>query len=70
MRRPRPVQRSANWLNRTQGPVQRSQYFLLNRTEPDFHITRSDTRSVTRCQLIEGPHAWVNPQIDHTHFLF
>ena len=35
----RPVQRSAKWLNRTQGPVRRSQYFLLNRTEPDFRIT-------------------------------
>jgi len=37
--RPRLVQRSAKWLNRTQGPVRRSQYFLLNRTEPDFRIT-------------------------------
>ena len=62
--RPRPVQRSAKWLNRTQGPVRRSQYFLLNRTEPDFRITRTDATVIPENSPTQVHLGWTSLALD------
>ncbi|KAJ6450023.1 hypothetical protein C8R47DRAFT_1262463 [Mycena vitilis] len=53
-----PVQRSGSWLNRTEGPVQRSENLALNWTEPD----RGNTSLLPFFRLLQfAPHQSSTP---------